>query len=78
MYYIHWGLPCSRERLVSMTLDEVVPQALPCGLLLLRTDANDDRPTCDDDFINEFNQDFDLDCSIQVPLSSFIFFLDIN
>jgi hypothetical protein len=33
-------------------------------------------PTCDDDFINEFEQDFDLNHSIQALLMSFIFFLD--
>jgi hypothetical protein len=33
-------------------------------------------PTCDDDFINEFKQDIDLNHSIQVLLLGFIFFLD--
>jgi hypothetical protein len=34
-------------------------------------------PKYDDDLINEFKQDFDLNHSIQAPLLSFIFFLDI-
>jgi hypothetical protein len=33
-------------------------------------------PTCDDDLINEFEQDFDLNRSIYVLLLSFIFFVD--
>jgi hypothetical protein len=26
--YMHWGFPCSKEKLASATLHEVVPQAL--------------------------------------------------
>jgi hypothetical protein len=57
-------------------LHDVVPKLYCNDLLLLRNTYYEDGPTCDDDLIKEFEQDFALNYSIQVLLLSFIFLLD--
>jgi hypothetical protein len=52
------------------------PKLLCNGLLLGRKTFTTMVPTCDDDLINEFEQDFDLNHSIQELLLGLIFFLD--
>jgi hypothetical protein len=57
-----------------MKLDEVVPQApLQQHPSLAKETPMMMFPTCDDDLINEFEQEFDLNRSIQELLLSFIF-----
>jgi hypothetical protein len=58
-----------------MMLHEVVPQA-PLQRLSSRWKTFTTTIPCDDDLINKFEQDSSLNHSIQVPLLSFIFFLD--
>jgi hypothetical protein len=73
---MHLVLPCSKEMLESMKIHEVVPQAPLQRPSPWAKNLHAKVPTCNDDFINEFEQDFDLNCSIQVLLLSFICFLD--
>jgi hypothetical protein len=65
------------KELESAMLHEVVSQASlqQCPSLVEETPMTM-IPTCDDDLINEFEQDFDLNHSIPVLLKSFIFFLN--
>jgi hypothetical protein len=56
-----------------MKLDEVVPQAPLQHPSLAKETSMMMFPTCDDDLINEFEQEFDLNHSIQELLLSFIF-----
>jgi hypothetical protein len=54
---MHWGLPCSKEKLESVKLHEVVPQAP----LQQHPSLDEEYPTmmfpmCDDNLINEFKQ----------------------
>jgi hypothetical protein len=45
---MHRGLHCTKEKLVSTTLHEVVPQAQLQRLTSLAKASCDDGPTCDD------------------------------
>jgi hypothetical protein len=77
---MHRGLPCSKEKLESAMLHEVVPEA-PLQQLpsLVKKPPMLVVPTCDDMPIYEykgFDQDLNLHHLIKVPLLGFIFFLD--
>jgi hypothetical protein len=54
---MHRGLPCSNEMLESMTLHKVVPQAPLQQRPSLAEETPMTFPTCDDNFINKFEQD---------------------
>jgi hypothetical protein len=45
---MHPGLPCSRKKLESMALHEVLPQALLQHPPSLAETSYDEGPTCDD------------------------------
>jgi hypothetical protein len=47
-YYMHRGLPCSKGKLVSVVLHEVVPQAHLQRLSSRRETFTMTVPTCDD------------------------------
>jgi hypothetical protein len=66
-----------KGKLESMKLHEVVPQApLQQHPSLAEETPTMTFSTCDDDLTNEFEQEFDLNRSIQELLSIFIFLLD--
>jgi hypothetical protein len=73
---MHRGLPCSKKMLESAKLHKVVPQAPPQQPSPWVKNLHATVLTCHDNFINEFEQDFDSNCSIEVLLLGFIFFLD--
>jgi hypothetical protein len=73
---MHWGLPYSKEMLEFVNLHEVVPQATLRRPSPWAKNLHATVPTCDENFTNEFEQDNDLNHSIQVLLLSFIFFLE--
>jgi hypothetical protein len=66
-----------KGKLESMKLHEVVPQApLQQHPSLAEETPTMTFSTCDDDLTNEFEQEFDLNRSIQELLLIFIFLLD--
>jgi hypothetical protein len=55
---MHWGLPCSKEKIESKKLHEVVQQApMQQRLSLAEETPTMMFPTCDDGLINVFEQD---------------------
>jgi hypothetical protein len=54
---MHRGLPCSKEMIKSAKLHEAVPQAPLQQPPSWAKTFMATIPTCDDNFINEFDQD---------------------
>jgi hypothetical protein len=71
---MHWGLPCSKEKVRICGDSQCCPQnsattaSSSCGNPPMPT-----IPTCDENLINNFKQDLDLNGSIQELLLSFRF-----
>jgi hypothetical protein len=73
---MHRGLPCSKRKVrVCEALRGCLPSSLHQPSPRQKTSTTR-VPTCDDNLINKFKQDFNLHRLIQVILLSFIFFLD--